>query len=528
MGCRGGGRIELAASDVALFREISGDFNPLHESIEFARQTAFGEPVVHGMLSCVAALDSMSSSEGVSRLDVTFRQPLFRDTSYQVEEYRTDSAEARLAVRDGNRTCIDLVTVFGPVTDWTPVEGVPARQRRTPAPHHLMTLASGTTVTGDYGLPDGGCAALAARWPRAAARLGASQLTSLLWCSYLAGMELPGRYAVLCRVSLRSHRPSTDGRLRYAAQVTNVDRRFGMVSVTGVLLSGDEPVAEVDIEAMVHTRVGPPSSELLAEMLPPSTLLAGQTALVVGGSRGLGAAITLALASQGCQVVAAHRGTEVDLVPLVAATTSTAGAVRSLPGDVGQPDWPGQAMTLLDDLGARLNLLVCNAGPTVGPMELRPGRRSRLLEHVAGGLGLVAVPLGGLLPRLVDTGGRCVVVSSSAVVSKPPDWPHYVTLKAAVEGLTGWSAANYPDVAFFLARPGMLVTDQMNMPATRAAADPVEPVAAAIVQRLLNPARPRGEPEVVPMPALARSGGEAFGTFPALSNSSERCPTNAH
>lgn len=44
------GRV-ITQAEVAHFAELSGDFNPLHFSPEFARGTIFKTPIVHGMLT---------------------------------------------------------------------------------------------------------------------------------------------------------------------------------------------------------------------------------------------------------------------------------------------------------------------------------------------------------------------------------------------------------------------------------------------------------------------------------------------
>ena len=41
----------LTDADVLMFTGVSGDTNPLHQNREFAEQTQFGEPIVHGMLT---------------------------------------------------------------------------------------------------------------------------------------------------------------------------------------------------------------------------------------------------------------------------------------------------------------------------------------------------------------------------------------------------------------------------------------------------------------------------------------------
>jgi NAD(P)-dependent dehydrogenase (short-subunit alcohol dehydrogenase family) len=145
-----------------------------------------------------------------------------------------------------------------------------------------------------------------------------------------------------------------------------------------------------------------------------------------------------------------------------------------------------------------VDLLVCSAAPPIRALRLDPAGLGRVQEFVATAFALVSAPMAGLLGTV--GAGRCLVVSSSAVTDPPEDWPHYVAAKHAVEGLTHWAAARYQDTEFFVTRPGMLLTEQMNTPGTREKAGAVEPVAAALVRRLADRAPAADRPELVPVP----------------------------
>jgi acyl dehydratase len=54
----------VTESDVAQFAGLSGDFNPLHTDAEFARTTAFGERIAHGML-VMAMATGMANWTGI-------------------------------------------------------------------------------------------------------------------------------------------------------------------------------------------------------------------------------------------------------------------------------------------------------------------------------------------------------------------------------------------------------------------------------------------------------------------------------
>jgi NAD(P)-dependent dehydrogenase (short-subunit alcohol dehydrogenase family) len=73
--------------------------------------------------------------------------------------------------------------------------------------------------------------------------------------------------------------------------------------------------------------------------------------------------------------------------------------------------------------------------------------------------------------------GRVLLISSIFVEEPPKNWPHYVALKAASEGLLRTAAAAHPKVTFCIARPGKLRTDMSNTPLGWFEAE--EPVAAA-------------------------------------------------
>mgnify|MGYP005852015171 CR=1 FL=1 len=45
----------ITEADVAQFAGVSGDFNPLHMDHDFARASAFGKPVAHGLLGLAIA-----------------------------------------------------------------------------------------------------------------------------------------------------------------------------------------------------------------------------------------------------------------------------------------------------------------------------------------------------------------------------------------------------------------------------------------------------------------------------------------
>jgi NAD(P)-dependent dehydrogenase (short-subunit alcohol dehydrogenase family) len=179
------------------------------------------------------------------------------------------------------------------------------------------------------------------------------------------------------------------------------------------------------------------------------------TALVTGASRGLGAALTAALADRGWRLVVDARDAG-RLADAVAALPATAD-VTALPGDVADP---GHRAALAAAAGDRVDLLVHNAsdlGPSPLPRlaDLDPGRfAATLAVNVVGPLALTQA----LLPALRRASGRVVSVSSDAAVEAYEGWGGYGASKAALDQLTAVLAAEEPGLRVYAVDPGDMRT----------------------------------------------------------------------
>ena len=163
--------------------------------------------------------------------------------------------------------------------------------------------------------------------------------------------------------------------------------------------------------------------------------LEGQAALVVGGSRGIGRAIALALAREGAGVVVLARG-RADLARVTAELEAAGGAVLAVAGDAAEEATvAGAVETVLARFG-RLDLLVTAQGTgTFGPVEasrlpdwdamMRANLRATYLACRA-----------ALVPMLQAGRGTIVNVVSLAAVRTIPGCAAYTASKAGVLGFT--------------------------------------------------------------------------------------------
>lgn len=171
--------------------------------------------------------------------------------------------------------------------------------------------------------------------------------------------------------------------------------------------------------------------------MPPSAVvtLRGRTALVTGGSGGIGAAICRALAAEGA-AVAVHYGRSRAAAEQIAAET---GGI-ALGADLADPSAPARLVAAAEDALGPLDVLVANAGV---------GERRELADvSLEDWETAIAVNLRApfLLAQLVAEGmrergfGRLLFVSSVAAFTGGLVGPHYAASKAGLHGLAHFLA----------------------------------------------------------------------------------------
>jgi NAD(P)-dependent dehydrogenase (short-subunit alcohol dehydrogenase family) len=475
--------LTFTPEEMALFSAASHDRNPLHVSAGYARKTAYGEPVVFGALAALAALGRLPARPGrtLAALEAEFRDAIAVGVSYELEvESEGDRAVAELL--DGRRTLMRLEARF--TAGAPPDFRAPGRAGRAEAADRQPgDLAPGVAVTGSYAPERGALPALHARYGLLERGVGERDTALLCLASYVVGMELPGQRALFARLAFEL--PPADGDLiDYRATVTGYDERFELARLEVALASHGRPLGSLRLQAFVRADLPAPAAPVRSDAW------AGKTALVTGGSRGLGAALVRALAWQGCTVYASYLGSRAEAEALPLAGAGAPGRIIPIEADAGDPAACERVRQRLLSDGHPLDLLVCSAFPPLRNLWIEPASAGRVERFLADAVRLVFAPLAAFLPLLHERAGQLALISSSAVSAPPPEWPHYVAAKLAAEGMVRVAAREYGRVRFLVARPPRLLTDLTNTPGGRRGTIPAEVAAAAIVARLMATSAP--------------------------------------
>jgi NAD(P)-dependent dehydrogenase (short-subunit alcohol dehydrogenase family) len=175
------------------------------------------------------------------------------------------------------------------------------------------------------------------------------------------------------------------------------------------------------------------------------------TGIITGASRGLGLALTRALAAQGWRLVVDAR----DAAALAEATAGLHGVV-AVAGDVTDPRHRAELVVAAGDA---IGLIVNNAsalGPSPQPALARYplDELRRVLEvNLLAPLALVQEALPRLRPD-----ATVIDVSSDAAVEPYPGWGGYGSSKAALDHLTAILAVEHPGLRVYAVDPGDMRT----------------------------------------------------------------------
>ena len=191
------------------------------------------------------------------------------------------------------------------------------------------------------------------------------------------------------------------------------------------------------------------------------TSLQGRTAVVTGGSKGIGRGIAETFANAGVNVVLTGR-TQSDIDAAVADLSGRPGAVSGVAADVTSPEDCRRAVDAAMTQYGGLDIVCANAGifPSGRLEDLRPED----VEQVIGVnfKGTVYIVQAALAALTASGHGRVIITSSiTGPVTGYPGWSHYGASKAAQLGFMRTAAMELAPrkITVNAVLPGNIVTE---------------------------------------------------------------------
>ena len=241
-----------------------------------------------------------------------------------------------------------------------------------------------------------------------------------------------------------------------------------------------------------------------------TTSLRGHIALVTGGSRGIGAAVSKALADAGADIAVNYRERADEAKTLSERLREAGARVIAVQADVSRADQVAKMVaTAKSELGP-IDILVNNAGIAIS-RGIDDLTEADFDQTIAVNLKSAFLCTRAVLPMMKERHwGRIVNVSSGAARGAGAIGPHYNASKAGMEGLTRGYAARLvkEGITVNAVAPSLIETDMMKGQPDLLSRIPLgrfgqpEEVAKAVMMLIDNP--------YMTGQTVAMSGGMAF------------------
>ncbi|BBZ02883.1 3-oxoacyl-(ACP) reductase [Mycolicibacterium chitae] len=194
------------------------------------------------------------------------------------------------------------------------------------------------------------------------------------------------------------------------------------------------------------------------------TSLAGRTAIVTGGSKGIGRGIAETFANAGVNVVITGRN-QADLDRSVADLADAPGKVSACQADVANPEDSRRVVAEAVQRHGGVDIVCANAGifPSARLEDLSPEQLEEVLAvNFKGTVYIVQAALAAL----TDSGhGRVVITSSiTGPITGYPGWSHYGASKAAQLGFLRTAAMELANknITVNAVLPGNVMTEGLD------------------------------------------------------------------
>jgi 3-oxoacyl-[acyl-carrier protein] reductase len=195
--------------------------------------------------------------------------------------------------------------------------------------------------------------------------------------------------------------------------------------------------------------------------------LAGKIAIVTGGSRGIGRAVSIALAGAGAHVLVNYRSNEEAAKETLRQIEEAGGTGEILGFDVADPESVDAAIKDATKRHGHVDILVNNAGISIDQLLLRVSAKDLEMTWATNVNGAVYCAKAAIRSMMRNKWGRIISLSSVVAESGNPGQVVYSASKAALLGMTRTLAREYASrgITVNAVAPGFIETDMTaNLP----------------------------------------------------------------
>ena len=471
-------RFSITAEETECFAQLSGDFNPLHLNRLLARRLTYGGTVAHGVHSLLRSLDlfclSQSRQRRFARLRAWFVGPVEHEEQVDCQVSFDDDCLLKIEASCGPAK---VLVVEAELTDWDGVDHMPLAESSPPVDCRELSFDEAARSSGGVDLQFDR-AKFTQLFPRVSRLFPASQISTIAATTQVVGMQCPGLNSIFTKLRLAFRaEPAVGDTLRFATA-----RAFSQLSLLKIGVESSQ--ADGELEAFFRrSPVEQPSFCNISRSVKRDEFQ-NQTALVVGGSRGLGEVAAKIIAAGGGRSMITYCSGRGDALRVRDDIRSHGGDCEALQWDVLSPPVTTSA------LASCPTHLYYFATPQIKLTKsfAWDDRRFRTFcDYYVDGLQRTVAAIRQFW--LTQQSPLQVFYPSTVLLeTQGPVAAEYAAAKAAGESLCRFLEYEQPGTCCHCVRLPQILTDQTNSLVASASADPTS--------TLLEMIRPISKPDV--------------------------------
>ncbi len=283
-------------NDQVLFADLSGDHNPLHVDRITSRRQIFGQIAVHGIHSLLWVLDDYLKNDTspleLRAIKARFFKPIPLEVQVNYSVVCQLSNYAKIILKHDHVILSELVLEWEVLRNHnfkSPKSSLPVKGTPQVLSSEEIAVDSGKL---DLHLNHESASRL---FPNLIKLVHPFQVAMILGTSRLVGMKCPGLNSIYSELELKGDQSSNSEEFKY--HVLEFDERFSLVTIK-IAASGMVGT----IKAFVRPNPVEQANYLSIKRQIDFNEFAGQRALVIGGSRGLGETTAKILVAGGADV----------------------------------------------------------------------------------------------------------------------------------------------------------------------------------------------------------------------------------